>query len=123
VLILLTACSGGADRLRIQQDEFSRVLQEGAVTVIDVRSYSAYLQGHIPGALFVPLEHVEQRAQEIKALGKPIVTYCSCPAEETSLAAVATLKRVGVKGARALTGGYQSWVGAGNRTVRGERPL
>lgn len=121
--VVLAGCSGSADKLRIEPGEFTSAFQEGGVTVIDVRTYSQYIQGHIPGALYVPLEHLDQRAQELKAMGRPIVSYCSCPAEESSLAAVAALKRAGIKSARALTGGFQGWVAAGNPIVRGEQPL
>ncbi len=99
------------------------MLVRGEVAVIDVRSSEEYAAGHIPGALSFPIEQLDARAAELRAFGRPIVAYCSCLSEESSLAAVATLSRLGVHGARALTGGYPTWAMAGRRVVGGPNPL
>jgi predicted sulfurtransferase len=62
---------------RISLDEFKRLFDAGEVLVIDVRSRESYRIGHIPGALWVPFANLEQRVEELKASGKPIVTYCT----------------------------------------------
>ena len=38
--------------------------QEGYI-ILDVRTQEEYAQGHIPGALLLPLDEVEQKAQEV----------------------------------------------------------
>jgi hypothetical protein len=63
--------------LRIRQEEFKTLLAAGAVTVVDVRDAGAFAAGHIPGALSVPLDSVEQAGERLRKLGKPVVTYCS----------------------------------------------
>ena len=108
---------------RMPMDEFERLLTDGRITVIDVRTPEEYAAGHIPGAYSVPLDDLDSRVAELKALKRPIVTYCSCLQEEESLMAVATLDRLGVKGARALSGGYSSWAAVGRRVVAGPSPL
>ena len=73
-----TASAEAADpALRITQEEFKQLLSAGAVTVVDVRDAAAFAAGHIPGALSVPLDSVEQAGERLRQLGKPVVTYCS----------------------------------------------
>ena len=57
--------------------ELKRLHDAGAVIILDVRGAGAYRQGHIPGAILVPLETAGAWAAELKAATKPIVTYCS----------------------------------------------
>ncbi len=61
---------------RMPMAEFKKLLAEGGVVVIDVRSNDAYLGGHIPGALSMP-EITDATALKLKQMGKPIATYCS----------------------------------------------
>jgi predicted methyltransferase len=63
--------------LRISVEEFRKELSAGGVTVVDVREAESYKAGHIPGAIFVPLESVEGAAARLRSLNKPVVTYCS----------------------------------------------
>lgn len=63
--------------LRITQEEFKTLLAARKVTVVDVRDAGAFAAGHIPGALSIPLDSVEQAAERLRKLGKPVVTYCS----------------------------------------------
>ena len=57
--------------------ELKRLHDADAVIILDVRGAGAYRQGHIPGAMLVPLEIAGAWAAEWKAATKPIVTYCS----------------------------------------------
>jgi predicted methyltransferase len=63
--------------LRITQQEFVKLAAVRAVIIVDVRDAAAFEVGHIPGAISVPLDTVEQSAQRLRKSGKPIVTYCS----------------------------------------------
>ena len=97
---------------RIGIEDFRRLHARGAVYPIDVRSADAYKAGHIPGAVNVPLDQIERRADETRARakGRAIVTYCSCPDEHASLAAARLLAGKHVANVRALVGGYPAWV-------------
>ena len=57
--------------------EFKTLVAEGAVTIVDVRDSKAFAAAHIPGALSIPLGTVGRAAEQLRRLGKPIVTYCS----------------------------------------------
>lgn len=63
--------------LRISLDEFIGVVSKGAVTIVDVRGDDSFAAGHIPGAISIPLATIESRAEQLRRLAKPVVTYCS----------------------------------------------
>ena len=102
---------------RIQLAEFKKALDAGEITVIDVRTIEAYGASHIPGSLHIPVSRVEGEIPWLPK-GKPIVTYCSCPAEESSGEAAMILVRGGVP-TKALQGGFDAWLAAGYPTASG----
>lgn len=83
--LILFACFAPGTVLAMQDDEAPRttiqellqLLNDNAMVVVDVRGQEYYLQGHIPGAISIPLDSVASRAEELKKTDKPIVTYCS----------------------------------------------
>jgi rhodanese-related sulfurtransferase len=102
---------------RIAIDDFKPLADSGAVRVIDVRASGAYLASHIPGAMHIPLSRLEGELPYLQK-GKRIVTYCTCPAEESSGEAALLLQRFGFEAA-ALLGGFDSWTGRGFPTATG----
>ena len=96
---------------RISFDEFKKLNDAGQVAVIDVRSMDQFLASHIPGSLHIPVSRVEGEIPYLPK-GKLIVTYCTCPAEESSGVAAAILARGGVP-AKALLGGMDEWTKRG----------
>jgi 3-mercaptopyruvate sulfurtransferase SseA len=62
---------------RITLEEFKKIHDANAVLVVDVRDAESFAQGHIPGAILVPLAQVTQQLKQLKASPKPIVTYCA----------------------------------------------
>jgi SAM-dependent methyltransferase len=63
--------------LRIAFDLFKQRLAEGSIVVVDVRSEEEFLAGHIPGAMWIQLADLGSHVAQLRALRKPIVTYCS----------------------------------------------
>lgn len=52
-------------------------LNDSNVVVIDVRSISEYQEGHIPSAINIPHDKIEDHIKTIKGFtGKEIVLYC-----------------------------------------------
>lgn len=47
---------------------------EGSYTLLDVREPEEYEQGHIPGALLIPLSELPDRLNEIDGQ-KPVLAY------------------------------------------------
>ena len=117
-----TATAAASDGFaRISIDEAKARFDRGELTVIDVRQADAYLQAHIPGSLQIPLSRIEGEVSYLPK-GKTIVTYCSCPAEETSGQAVQILAHRGITNAVALHGGFEAWQRRGYPVERGMPP-
>jgi len=85
-LVLLLAAQAGpstpqltikSPELRIPIDDFRALHAKGEVLVLDVRAVESYREGHIPGAVSLPLDAVEQKIAELRKERRPIVTYCS----------------------------------------------
>ena len=69
---------GNRDKVaRIKQGEFKGLYERKSVAVVDVRTRGEYDDGHIPGAMAIPLDRIESRLSQLTILTKPIVTYCS----------------------------------------------
>jgi 3-mercaptopyruvate sulfurtransferase SseA len=62
---------------RMEIADFKARLDKGEVVAVDVRSLGDYRMGHIPGSRSIPLNEVAARLDELRGLGKPIVTYCT----------------------------------------------
>lgn len=97
--------------------EVKTLFDKGEVTFLDVRTIEQYAALHIPNALQIPLTLVEGEIPYLKR-DKLIVTYCTCPAEESSGQAVQILARGGIE-AKALKGGLDAWTSAGYPTATG----
>jgi rhodanese-related sulfurtransferase len=81
--------------------------RDGLVTVIDVRPPEEYAQGHIAGALNLPLDKLKTRLQELPR-DREIVAYCRGPWCVLSFEAVARLRGAGFE-ARRLADGLPEW--------------
>jgi rhodanese-related sulfurtransferase len=99
----------------ITASELKALLDRDEAVVIDVRSMQQYFAGHIPGSLHIPVPRIEGEIPYLPK-GKLVVTYCTCPAEESSGEAVLILEARGVK-AKALVGGLDAWTQLGYATA------
>jgi hypothetical protein len=63
--------------LRVSIEEFRKLASADAVTIVDVRDDDSFAAGHIPGAISIPLDTVAAAVEQLRKLGKPVVTYCS----------------------------------------------
>lgn len=97
---------------RITTVEVRDLLAKGEAIVVDVRTEPAYKEGHVKGARLIPLTQILSKSGELPQ-DKLIVTYCSCSAEQTSVAAAVNLKTKGITNTAALLGGYEGWKKAG----------
>lgn len=85
--------------------------RDGLVTVIDVRPPEEFLQGHVPGALNVPLDRLQEQLKDLPP-DREVVAYCRGPWCVLSFEAVARLREAGFA-ARRLEDGLPEWRRAG----------
>jgi rhodanese-related sulfurtransferase len=74
--------------------------------LIDVRSWAEWLQGHLPGAISMPLLELSEHTVSI-ARSKPILVYCQEEYRATIAASMLLRNHVGDIGI--LNGGVQEW--------------
>lgn len=95
----------------IAADELLQRVNDGLVTVLDVRPVEEYEAGHLAGAINIPLAELESQLDKLSS-NKEIVAYCRGPHCILAFDAVARLRQKGLK-ARRLDGGYPEWRVAG----------
>jgi rhodanese-related sulfurtransferase len=104
---------GELDELEpIDRAELARRIAAGTVLLIDVRPTEEFVQGHIAGALSVPLDEIKSWAREDAPRRKQIVAYCRGPYCVYAIQAVAELKKRGLRASRA-SDGVAEWAAAG----------
>src|SRR5215472_11028263 len=88
----------------ISRGELLDRLRCGSATVLDVRPEDEFQQGHLPGALKIPLAQLERRLAELPP-DREIVAYCRGAWCVLSFEAVAALRQRGYR-ARRLEDGF-----------------
>lgn len=70
--------SGGAAEGSIDTQQFLNILDENPdkITIVDVRTPEEYAAGHFPTAINIPVDELEDRADEVPT-DKPIVFSCA----------------------------------------------
>lgn len=89
----------------------TQALTDGLVTLLDVRPPDEFAQGHVPGALNIPLAELQARLGEIP-VDLEVVAYCRGPWCVLAFEAVAYLRAQG-RSANRLDGGLPEWRRAG----------
>jgi rhodanese-related sulfurtransferase len=100
------------DFQRISVDDLQERMSRGEVFLLDVRPKVEYLAGHLPSAVSIPLEELEQRLGEIPS-DMLIVAYCRGPYCVFADQALELLSSRGWNVAR-LEEGVAEWQFAGN---------
>jgi len=93
----------------IDARQAAELLASGEAALLDVRQDIEWKQGHIAGALHIPLAQVSHRAHELPA-GKTVIT--TCRSGHRSALAARMLRRAGYQ-VENLRGGMNSWAKAG----------
>lgn len=104
------------DRLHpVGFDELERKMADGLVTVLDVRPGDEFVQGHLPGALNIPLAELQSRLGGLP-LERDVVAYCRGPWCVLAFEAVALLRAAG-RTAHRLDGGLPEWRRSGRPVI------
>jgi hydroxyacylglutathione hydrolase len=111
------ALRAGIARADIPQMDLAETLTEmeaGRLTLIDVRGANEFAEGHIPGAIHIPLGHLPRRLGDIPT-DRPVAVVCESGGRSPMAASV--LRRLGVSQVANVPAGT-----AGYRTMVATRP-
>ena len=95
----------------LNADELMEQIESGGVTLLDVRPEQEYAAGHLPGALNIPVEELQERLRELPE-GRTIVAYCRGPFCALSEDAVQLLREQGLEAVR-FDNGFPEWKASG----------
>jgi len=105
---ILSGSAGASETIEaISRDELLTRMQDGRVTLLDVRPTDEYAVGHLPQAVNIPIAELEARIDELDP-SQEIVAYCRGPYCVLSSEAVAALRERGFK-VRRLADGLPEW--------------
>jgi rhodanese-related sulfurtransferase len=90
--------------------EAARLVGEGAVHVVDVRTPEEYRDlGHVPGAILLPVDLIVAGAATLPRDGRPLLVHCEHGIR--SIHACEVLAHAGLEGLLNLRGGLSVWTG------------
>ncbi len=95
----------------LPREELLSRVKQGLVTIIDVRPASEYDAGHVPGAINMPLDKLDDQLGDFDS-DREIVAYCRGPHCVLAFNAVEKLRKQGLKASR-LEDGFPEWKIAG----------
>ena len=82
---------------------------EAGAYLIDVRERSEYAEGHIPGAVNIPLRTLAQNLDKVPS-DQPVLVYCASGLRAGT--ATAALRMLGYDNVKSFPGGWKAWSGA-----------
>jgi rhodanese-related sulfurtransferase len=106
------------DISRVALAEVQRLSKDGPskVLLLDPRPAESFAQGHLPGAVNLPLDQIGSEKGLLPptvANPKYVIVYGANPGDGYAIAATKRLLRAGQNGARLFPGGVSEWRGAG----------
>jgi rhodanese-related sulfurtransferase len=105
-IYLIIKLFGYLSRLGIKQISPRDLDQKKGIVLLDVRTNKEYTQGHIPGAVHIPLTEIGDKVKKLKK-DKDIIVFCQNG--NRSIWAIKRLMGMGYKNLYNLKGGYRAW--------------
>ncbi len=99
-------------------EQFAAAHQDSAAFILDVRESREYLQGHVPGAVLIPMSQLTSRLGEVP---KDLPVHVICRSGNRSASMASFLERAGVD-AYSVAGGTDAWMRSGRPVVTGREP-
>jgi phage shock protein E len=103
--------------VRVGVDEFADIVTAPGVTIVDVRTPQEFAEGHIEGAVNIPVE-LPDFMDQVSQLD-PSGTYAVyCRSGNRSQPAVAGMSSIGINGIYELESGTTGWTSEGQPLVK-----
>lgn len=113
--------AGAVGFTEVDADFVSQLGSDPGTVLIDARVPELFNQGHIPGAISLPLSRfdglIAERMAQLRA-AKLLVVYCSGPNCSDSHELALRLKKNGFKDLLLYRGGMEDWLEKGNAVAR-----
>ena len=90
-------------------EKFQEMIDASSPLLIDVREASEYAEGHVPGAINIPLRTLTYNLDKIPA-DSPVIVYCA--SGHRAGTALAALQLLGYDNVKSFPGGWKAWSGA-----------
>ena len=113
-----SAAPAGAEAARAESVDIAGLhaaKAAGEIHLVDVRTPEEYAQGHVPGAVNLPLNELQSRKGELSAYMNEDV-YLICKSGRRSASAQVLLKQSGFGRTINVEGGTDAWRAAGHPT-------
>lgn len=113
---LVTVESFAAEHTKDSLDAVKKNVADQKAVLVDVREKSEWEEGHLDGAIFVPLSGLK-KGEQPKTLAKDRIVYAHCASGKRSLAAADLLIKLGYD-VRPLKAGYKDLLDAGFKKAK-----
>ncbi|MES2595516.1 MAG: rhodanese-like domain-containing protein [Verrucomicrobiota bacterium] len=113
LLSLLPVALFAADKVtHVEADEAAKLIADGKVTVVDVRTAEEFKDGHIQGAKNIDITEKDFDAK-LGALdkSKPVLVHCQAGGRSTR--SLPSFEKLSFPQVYHLDGGYNGWMKAG----------
>ncbi len=93
----------------VQLSDMLNFLRDGSRLFVDARPADEYAKSHLPGAISLPFQSLEETSVLALPLGKPLVIYCTGPECDDSLLLAIELRKLGREDVAVFIGGMELW--------------
>ena len=104
-----------------REDLKKKIQRRDDFVLVEALSQKHYETSHLPGAINLPYEFVDEADKVLPDKSAEIIVYCMNEKCEASKEEVRELTEQGYENVRHYAGGKQDWIKAGLPTVEGKR--
>ncbi|MDO8945519.1 MAG: rhodanese-like domain-containing protein, partial [Desulfobacterales bacterium] len=120
VMIFSPSGGGGAKVENVSADQLDKLIAEGGVRVIDVRTPGEFDAGHVPTAQNIPVDQLSGSVASLDP-SKPVAVYCATGSR--SVSAVDILTAAGFQKVYHMSEGMIVWTGEVERGAVAAAPV
>jgi phage shock protein E len=103
--------------IMISAESAKKMIDEGSVKILDVRTPEEFKGGHLKGAVLIPVSEINQRVGEISSLkDSNLLVYCHSGGRSSSASQI--LRAQGFTKIHNLQGGVTAWSAMGYLLVK-----